>query len=290
MTFPRMISAAIPLAALISATAAFAEPLGRSLEGELGLSATWTGGDRVDDLYGDFSAKLTWQGVRAELGAFGVVGRKHETYVSLGYVGTSGLQVEAGAPRPAFDDFAQSGLYHVLPRKLLDRSGQSRSALTQGTLEQADFLPVGVAVTAPHGAGHYALSLHDVPGQDLRVLGAGWAEDLPGAHLDLALEVTSKGEGNAKIVYAQDLQGVTVSLGGYVMAANGAGSAVELAAGFDAAPKVHLFGFYRAEFGSAENSGGMLAEFDLAPEIALDVSAVAMGDDLTLGTMLARRF
>ena len=155
----------------------------RLADGVTALGVLSDGQTQTVYAFGDFTLGATWGQWGVELGAFGVVGRLHETYANLRYQ-SHNATYRLGFPRPAFDAVAPSALTAIMPRQALNDIGRSRSYATYGTMVRSDFLPYGASIAI----GDTIYSLHGVPHHDVMIAGIGLSRPVGSITYDIAAE------------------------------------------------------------------------------------------------------
>ncbi|MDP5084289.1 MAG: hypothetical protein NWQ23_02630 [Yoonia sp.] len=181
-------------------------------------------------LFGDFTLSWARQDWSVNLGAFGVVGRRHETYFDLSYQTSYGRLI-VGFPRPAYDLVALSRITDITPRLALEDIGVSRSRATYGTMNQTKYLPYGVVFTQQSDTWVLAGSLHGVPDYDTEIAGLAAAYTQGPTTYAAAVEAVSQDADllwnwKAQIENAQDWG--TISVSAFDGAANAADATLEL--------------------------------------------------------------
>lgn len=234
----------IPLA-LFPATAAMAqEPFlnGASAAGELRLGRFESETMSTGFLYGDLTLSWGRGDWAVNLGAFGVVGRPHETYFDVSYQSATGTFI-VGFPRPTYDLFATSTVTAISPRFAVEDIGVSRSRTTYGTMNQPKYLPYGAVFTSDFDALTMAASVHGVPNYDTTIAGYGAAYTQGIMTYGAAVEAVFEGDDllwnwKAQMQASQDwgTWAVTVFDG----AANGSDAALEVGVTANASAKTTL--------------------------------------------------
>ncbi|ATG47206.1 hypothetical protein CEW89_06270 [Celeribacter ethanolicus] len=169
---------------------------------------TWLTGDgwialgasNIEDqdvwLGGDGTWSTTWHGLGLSFGAFGTLGRTHETYGALSYSFGS-ARIEAGNPRPAYDSFARPLIADVMLPEALARTDSGFSRLTDGAITENKFLPYGLR----YANTDLAVSLHYVDDYDTAVLSLGGGWETGSWRIETALEYVDgdNSDANAKL-------------------------------------------------------------------------------------------
>ncbi len=147
-------------------------------------------------LGGDGTWTTAWDGLGLSFGAFGTLGRSHETYGALSY-SLGSMRIEAGNPRPAYDSFARPLIADVMLPEALARTDSGFSRLTDGAITEDKFLPYGLR----YANTDLAVSLHYVDDYDTAVLGLGGGWDAGAWRIETALEYVDgdSSDANAKL-------------------------------------------------------------------------------------------
>ncbi|WP_303704703.1 hypothetical protein [Celeribacter baekdonensis] len=178
-----------------------------------------------------FGGNGTWSthgdGLGLSFGAFGNLGRLHETYAAVTWQTVQGDRFSVGNPRPAYDLFARPALTDVFLSAALERSEVGLSRATDGTITEPKYLPLGASYTR-NGA---AMSLHYVENYDTYILGVSGRMDLSDMSVDAALELVDGDttKANAKLQLNRDLGPGAASASLFYSGANAAGTELELA-------------------------------------------------------------
>lgn len=251
------------------------------------------GGSDGGFLFGDFSLGVDIGRFEIGLGMLGVVGRRHETYATLGYHAPDGAVWSLGLPRPAFDHVAQGAVLHLLPHLAVDTIGETHSRLTFGAMTLSGYLPVGVAYERETDRGTHALSLHYLPSGGEIVAGAGFALKRGRLTWEGAVEVVSAGSTkvNGKLRLVTQAGRASFSAAYFNAPANGSGGIAEVAVDWKMSDRVLLTGFHDQAFGSGvPNRTGIAAQIDLGAKFIASVAAVRDGGSNVVGAYLGRRF
>jgi len=178
-----------------------------------------------------FGGNGTWatptEGLGLSFGAFGNLGRLHETYAAVTWQTAQGDRFSVGDPRPAYDLFARPALLDVFLSAALERSEVGLSRATNGTITEPKYLPLGASYMRD-GA---AMSLHYVEDYDSYILGVAGRMELPNMSVDAALELVDGDttKANAKLQLNRDLGPGAASASLFYSGANAAGTELELA-------------------------------------------------------------
>jgi len=178
-----------------------------------------------------FGGNGTWStpgdGLGLSFGAFGSLGRLHETYAAVTWTTAQGERFSVGNPRPAYDLFARPALTDVFLSAALERSDMGLSRATDGTITEQKYLPLGASYTRD-GA---AMSLHYIDDYDVYILGVAGRMDLSDISVDAALELVDgdRTKANAKLQLNRDIGQGAASAGLFYSGANAAGTEFELA-------------------------------------------------------------
>ncbi len=251
----------------------------RRADGQIALGVLTQDDTATGFLFGDFTLSLAGQYWGAELGAFGVVGRLHETYANATYR-RGPHKVSLGFPRPAFDSVAPAALTQIMPRYALDRIGETRSRATHGTMFESDFLPYGVSYD--HTAGHstLSLSLHGVPDQDVVIAGLAAQMQNGATRYAVAAEAVAQNDTtdwNLKGQVSHQFEQVSLGLSAYDAAANGQPQVVALSASHDVGPGSRVTALIRNTQG-ADTGLGIGLEQAITPRSQLLLGAITGGD------------
>ncbi|WP_066710687.1 hypothetical protein [Celeribacter ethanolicus] len=238
-------------------------------DGWIGLGAS-TVEDQDLWLGGDGTWTTTWDGLGLSFGAFGTVGRTHETYGALSYSFGS-ARIEAGNPRPAYDSFARPLISDVMLPEALARTDTGFSRLTDGAITEDKFLPYGLR----YANTDMAVSLHYVDDHDTTVLGLGGGWNAGAWRIETALEYVDgdDSDANAKLQGSRALgPGAFTGTLSY-NEANDAPTAMELAYRHSLNDRVALTELVSVPFEAPENGVALLgANIYLRGATSLDLS------------------
>jgi hypothetical protein len=212
-------------------------------------------------LFYDAEATLGSQLLRFNLGAFGVRGREHETYVSISAHPASGGRWDIGMPRPAFDRVAEGAMVHAVPRAMVDVVGETRSNMTHGVFAVGSYLPLGVSYEATRGALRYALSYHGNTEASDHAVGVSMAYAFESFRVEAAAEHVSGAldDFNAKALIGTTLGAFDFDLGYFNTAANGAPRMWEASSDWRIARKITLSAFYQGRNNAPNRSGAAIS-------------------------------
>jgi hypothetical protein len=241
------------------------------------------GGSTVEDqdvwLGGDGTWRTAWDGLGLTFGAFGTLGREHETYAALSY-NLGSARYEIGNPRPAYDSFARPLISNVMLPEALIRTESGFSRLTDGTINVDNYLPYGLR----YSDTGMALSLHYVEDYDTTVLGLGGGWNAGDWRIEAALEYID-GDGsdaNAKVQGSRTLGSGEITGTFSYNEANDAPAAMELAYRHDLSDRVALTELVSVPIEEPEDGVALLgANIYLRGSTSLDVSGgYGAGDGL----------
>ncbi|WP_146168282.1 hypothetical protein [Celeribacter persicus] len=241
------------------------------------------GGSTVEDqdvwLGGDGTWRTAWNGLGLTFGAFGTLGREHETYAALSYSLGSACY-EIGNPRPAYDSFARPLISNVMLPEALIRTESGFSRLTDGTINVDNYLPYGLR----YSDTGMALSLHYVEDYDTTVLGLGGGWNAGDWRIEAALEYID-GDGsdaNAKVQGSRVLGPGEITGTFSYNEANDAPAAMELAYRHALSDRVALTELVSVPIEEPEDGVALLgANIYLRGSTSLDVSGgYGAGDGL----------
>lgn len=265
------------LTLLLTGTALHAEPW---LTGD-GWIALGTSTVESEDLWfgGDGTWRTNWDGLGLSFGAFGTLGREHETYAALSY-SLGSTRYEIGNPRPAYDQFARPLLSDVMLTEALQRTDTGYSRLTDGTITQDNYLPAG----ASYQRSDMATSLHYVDDYDTAVLGLGGGWHMGDWRVEAALEYVDgdSSDANAKLQGRYMLGSGEMSGTLSYNEANDAPAAMELAYRHPLTNTISMTELVSVPFEEPEDGLALVgANIYLRGETSLDVSGgYGAGDGL----------
>ncbi|MDO6724479.1 hypothetical protein Q4560_14475 [Celeribacter halophilus] len=234
-----------------------------------------------EDLWfgGDGTWRTNWDGLGLSFGAFGTLGREHETYAALSY-SLGSTRYEIGNPRPAYDQFARPLLSDVMLTEALQRTDTGYSRLTDGTITQDNYLPAG----ASYQRSDMATSLHYVDDYDTAVLGLGGGWHMGDWRVEAALEYVDgdSSDANAKLQGRYMLGSGEMSGTLSYNEANDAPAAMELAYRHPLTNTISMTELVSVPFEEPEDGLALVgANIYLRGETSLDVSGgYGAGDGL----------
>lgn len=266
--------------------------LATASQADTGRSDTWITGDgwialgastvEDQDLWfgGDGTWSTTWDGLGLSFGAFGTLGRTHETYGALSYSLSTGERFEIGNPRPAYDLYARPMISDVMLPEALRRTGAGFSRLTDGTLTEDKYLPYGLS----YANSNVATSLHYVDEYDTTVLGLGGGWEAGAWRIEAALEYISgpSDDANAKLQGSRALGAGQMTGTLSYNEANDAPTALELAYRHPVSDGISLTEMVSVPFEDPEDGVALLgANIYLRGSTSLDLSGgYGAGDGL----------
>lgn len=229
-----------------------------------------------------FGGNGTWStsgdGLGLSFGAFGTIGRLHETYAAATWTSAQDARYAVGNPRPAYDLFAQPVLADVFLSAALERSDVGLSRATDGALTETEFLPIGGSYMRD-GA---ALSLHYVDEYNTYILGIAERLDLSEMSLDAALELVDGDttEANAKLQLNRDLGPGIATASLFYGGANDTGTEMELAYRHPVGGRVTLSEIISVPLSDSDDTLVALgAQVDLGGAWSLNTAASYADDD-----------
>ncbi|WP_417263052.1 hypothetical protein [Celeribacter sp.] len=231
-------------------------------------------------LGGDGTWTTAWDGLGLSFGAFGTLGREHETYAALSYSLSSGARFEIGNPRSAYDQFARPLISDVMLPEALRRTETGFSRLTNGTITESQYLPYGVS----YQTEGVATSLHYVDDYDATILGLGGGWQSGAWQIEVALEYVDgdTNDANAKLQGRYQLGAGEMFGTLSYNEANDAPAAVELAYRHQVTDRLSLTELVSVPFEEPEDGVALLgANIYLRGSTSLDVSGgYGAGDGL----------
>lgn len=234
-----------------------------------------------EDLWfgGDGTWRTNWDGLGLNFGAFGTLGREHETYAALSY-SLGSTRYEIGNPRPVYDQFARPLLSDVMLTEALQRTDTGYSRLTDGTITQNNYLPAG----ASYQRSDMAASLHYVDDYNTAVLGLGGGWHMGDWRMEAALEYVDgdSSDANAKLQGRYMLGSGEMSGTLSYNEANDAPAAMELAYRHPLTNTISMTELVSVPFEEPEDGLALVgANIYLRGETSLDVSGgYGAGDGL----------